>query len=346
VAITDVFFRRYRGVELAECVTADERRFFHQANKLMGDRLWLGAPEIEKEASESTQKGLTIVHDRIALELGVDYLSDLWWYYNKNPQKNSITQIVRNFMTMDMKPPVTADQYIKERLSVVELALRIRGEQVQQIQLDHPRKLAEAQLRDKQLETRPGMRVPGFAVVGCKAAHDKAVNGYSALVEEINERLRIEGFDLVYSNGLLHMANDELSQDVVAKPFWNVVAQPMWANVEEQMKEALDRRDKRDRTSAFHAVCALESCMKIVFNRIVPDAPKTPYGHGLVDQLAKDERFLAKWEADMLKSMFSDVRNPFAHGPGKGDMPEFSPEQTQWAIDTSMSWIKSLVRRL
>lgn len=48
----------------------------------------------------------------------------------------------------------------------------------------------------------------------------------------------------------------------------------------------------------------------------------------------------------MLKGMFSGVRNPFAHGPGAGPLAAFTPEQTTWAIDTAMSWTKSLIARM
>jgi hypothetical protein len=40
------------------------------------------------------------------------------------------------------------------------------------------------------------------------------------------------------------------------------------------------------------------------------------------------------------------VRNPLGHGPGNELMPALNPQQTDWAIETSMSWIKSLIRRL
>ncbi|WNO53867.1 Ca2+-dependent phosphoinositide-specific phospholipase C [Stakelama saccharophila] len=59
----------------------------------------------------------------------------------------------------------------------------------------------------------------------------------------------------------------------------------------------------------------------------------------------KGGRFIEVWEGDMLAKMFSDVRNPFAHGPGQSPMPTLSPEQTNWTIETAMTWIKSLVRR-
>tara|TARA_Y100000815_G_scaffold235473_1_gene228127 strand:- start:391 stop:537 length:147 start_codon:yes stop_codon:yes gene_type:complete len=47
----------------------------------------------------------------------------------------------------------------------------------------------------------------------------------------------------------------------------------------------------------------------------------------------------------MLTKMFSDIHNPFAHGPGQSLMPTLSPEQANWTIETAMTWIKRLVRR-
>ncbi|MCS0192795.1 hypothetical protein [Vibrio parahaemolyticus] len=48
----------------------------------------------------------------------------------------------------------------------------------------------------------------------------------------------------------------------------------------------------------------------------------------------------------MIKSFFSSVRNPFGHGAGSDDMPSLTKQQTDWAIEACMSWIKTLVRRM
>ncbi len=56
--------------------------------------------------------------------------------------------------------------------------------------------------------------------------------------------------------------------------------------------------------------------------------------------------FISGWERDSLISFFSKVRNPLGHGPGSESMPELSAQQTDWAIETCMSWIKSLIKRM
>lgn len=61
---------------------------------------------------------------------------------------------------------------------------------------------------------------------------------------------------------------------------------------------------------------------------------------------AKNGNFISPWERDTLKSFFTAVRNPLGHGPGGEKMPELTLAQTDWAIETCMSWTKTLIARL
>ena len=114
------------------------------------------------------------------------------------------------------------------------------------------------------------------------------------------------------------------------------------------MKEAFDRRDGRDRDPALYAAKALESTIKIISD----DKGWTHGGekgaHSYIDNLGseKNGRFVTPWERDALKAFFTFVRNPLGHGPGNEPMPELSAQQTDWAIETCMSWIKTLIGRL
>jgi hypothetical protein len=124
------------------------------------------------------------------------------------------------------------------------------------------------------------------------------------------------------------------------------VADPKWANVDTDMKEAIDRRDTGGRDPAWYAARALESTIKIISAEKgwTHGGEKGP--HNFVDNLAsKKAAFLAQWEAENLKSYFTNVRNPFGHGPGKQPIPTLSSEQTNWAIESAMAWIKALVHR-
>lgn len=62
--------------------------------------------------------------------------------------------------------------------------------------------------------------------------------------------------------------------------------------------------------------------------------------------MKKDHGFLNVWEGEMLKDYFTKVRNAVGHGPGDQPMPTLTLPQTDWAIETAMSWIRAMVRRL
>jgi len=47
---------------------------------------------------------------------------------------------------------------------------------------------------------------------------------------------------------------------------------------------------------------------------------------------------------DFLKPFFSKVRNPLGHGPGEEEIVSLTTQQTDWAIEFSISWIKTLIR--
>jgi hypothetical protein len=136
---------------------------------------------------------------------------------------------------------------------------------------------------------------------------------------------------------------DKLSTTTIETPFWNLVASPKWKNVDTDMKEAFDRRDNGARDAAFYAVRAVESTIKIVSDDKGWTQGKERGAHNYIDNLSGNS-FLTQWEATALKHLFTSVRNPLGHGPGSAEMPALTAAQTDWAIDTSLGWIKRLVR--
>jgi hypothetical protein len=113
------------------------------------------------------------------------------------------------------------------------------------------------------------------------------------------------------------------------------------------MKEALDRRDAGTRDPAFYAARALESTLKIISGIKGRTHGKEKGAHNFIDNLASQKvGFMASWEADIIKSFFTKVRNPLGHGPGEGEITSLTDHQTNWAIEFCMIWIKSLVRRI
>jgi hypothetical protein len=138
-----------------------------------------------------------------------------------------------------------------------------------------------------------------------------------------------------------------LIQETVETPFWALIADPRWRNVDTDMKEALDRRDSNGRDPAWYAARALESAIKVICDIKLWTTGKEKGAHNYIDHLAaKSNRFIDRWEADGLKGFFTEARNPLGHGPGSAEMLKLTDQQTEWAIEFSMSWIKSLIRRL
>lgn len=141
---------------------------------------------------------------------------------------------------------------------------------------------------------------------------------------------------------------DEVIERTIAKPFWVLVADPMWKNVDIDMKEALDRRDSNDKDPALFAAKALESAIKIVSDTKGWTRGTESGAASYVDNLVSrtNGHFLTTWEGEMLRDYFRKVRNTLGHGPGSEPMPALSNPQTDWAIETAMSWVRTLVRRM
>ena len=62
-------------------------------------------------------------------------------------------------------------------------------------------------------------------------------------------------------------------------------------------------------------------------------------------QAKRNGNFIANWEAEILRQMFREIRNPVVHGEGTAAPLQLSPHQTNWVIESCMMWIKSLLRR-
>ena len=195
---------------------------------------------------------------------------------------------------------------------------------------------------------RHGLRIPGSAVAGVKALNATLNSTFENQVAEINERFRRAKAPLTYHNGFIQVALDSTIEQHIAKPFWNLVADPLWENVDIDMKEALDRRDSNDKDPAIFAAKALESTIKIVSDtKGWTRGTETGAAHYIDNLVSKTNgSYLAVWEGDMLKDYFRMVRNPVGHGPGSEPMPELTLAQTDWAIETAMSWVRTLVRRM
>lgn len=91
----------------------------------------------------------------------------------------------------------------------------------------------------------------------------------------------------------------------------------------------------------------LESAIKIISDEKGWTHGGEKGAQNYIDNLgSKKGSYISEWERESLKSFFAAVRNPFGHGPGSDEMPKLTGQQTDWAIEPCMSWIKSLVKRM
>lgn len=180
-------------------------------------------------------------------------------------------------------------------------------------------------------------------------AHNSTLNeDFRNAALELNTRFRHAGVNLNYHNSFIQVAEDALIEHQVETPFWALVSSPKWQNVDTDMKEAIDRRDSNQRDPAFYAARALESAIKIISSEKGWTNGGERGAHSFIDNLAgqRSGGFISRWEQSALKGFFSDVRNELGHGPGNEPMPELSRQQTSWAIELCMAWIKSLILRM
>lgn len=351
--LTDIFAYRYLDHPIWSQHTEVERRLLNQGFGVVKDAL----PYYTSEGKENTQnvQKWKMLHDRLARELGVEELSQRYYsYWNKNAAGqqypvsgwHSWEYVCSQFVNAASSDHCDADRFIKERISFIELGLRARGEEVTQVNANLEKSIAQAAIQDK--KPQYGLRVFGSAVAGVKAWNETANRIFNEQVAELNERFRRAKVPLTYHNGFIQLAMDEQIEKKIAKPFWEIVADPLWKNVDIDMKEALDRRDSNDKDPAIFAAKALESAIKIISDKKNWTRGTEKGAAQYIDNLMSKANgsYLAAWEGEMLKDYFRKVRNSVGHGPGSEPMPELSLPQTDWAIETSMSWVRTLLRRI
>ena len=352
--LTDIFAYRYLDHPIWQEYSEVEQRLLNQAFGIVKEAL----PYYNfdgKEIKENKSKWKSL-HNQLARELGIDELSKRYYSYT---QKNAFGQewpvdgswgwnyvceqfVKAPFPTGNLNP----DRFVKERISFIELAMRLRGLEIEQLNTRLPQALADAAFRDR-IPSR-GIRVPGGTVDEVKAWNKTQNAIFDAQVVELNERFRRAPAPLTYHNGFIQVSMDEVIERNIAKPFWDLVADPLWKNVDIDMKEALDRRDSNNKDPALFAAKALESAIKIISDNKGWTRGTESGASQYIDNLVSKANgvFLATWEGELLRDYFRKVRNSLGHGPGSDPMPVLSIPQTDWAIETAMSWVRTLIRRM
>ncbi|WP_407193228.1 AbiJ-NTD4 domain-containing protein [Bradyrhizobium sp. STM 3566] len=342
--LTDIFSNRYKNTPLWRTFTTVEQTLLVQMYRIFAEQV---CPF--DEHTDQNKRLWADLQSRISMELGRESLSPLTYNYmgqwNGQPHhyygKWTIGQVCKTWFLEEFDGAISADVFLKQRVSFIEVAFRLVEERISIINSNLPAamKAADQTVVRKNIRgivlQKPSERV--------KADNEAINRNFYNAVEELNARFRQAQCNLNYHNGFIQIAGDDRLESEIETPFWQLVSAPKWKNVDTDMKEAFDRRDNDDRDPAFYAARALESAIKIISGDRGWTHGKEKGAHNYIDNLSSNG-FVSSWEANALKHIFTTVRNPLSHGPGSAEMPTLSRHQTEWVIDNSLSWIKRLIR--
>ncbi len=356
--LTDIFARRYEKRALFTKVEQPELRLLVQAFRIINEQL-LPYYDWQKKVDERAKGVWTSLHDRLTMELGIKELSPRYYSYQGEwmgkPHTYSgfyeMNHVCEAYVTRQYSSEWDPDAFMKNRLSFIELAFRERERQISVINSELPTALLMAKVEDVSPGRSSGLRVPGVGqskAERVQKGNDQVNAVFNGCVQELNTRFEQAGMPLHYHNEYVQITTDAQVQTHIAQPFWVLVKDAKWTNVSTDMAEALDRRDTGGRDPAFYAAKALESTIKIISN---DKSWSTGKERGVSDYLNHLESkayggFIEPWERQLMQKFFSDVRNALGHGPGAAPMPTLNVQQTDYAIEFCMSWIKSLIKRL
>ena len=350
--LTDIFANRYADVGMWSSFEEKDKRFLVQAFRIINEQLY--PPWVHGQADPKSNAAWKIIHDKISTELGLvelgPHISGYWRTWNGNQIWQSVTysdhDVSKTFVLANFDGSISPDRFMKERMSLIEIAFREKHDEISRANDQLPQDIQRAHIEDLRISRGP--RIPGSRADAVKAINDKRNNDFRASTDELNARLQQAGYGLHFHNGFIQMSADALVQKEIEAPFWTLVADAAWANVDTDMKEAIDRRDNGGRDPAWYAGRALESTIKIISGKKGWTHGGERGAHNFIDNLRsrKNGEFINEWESTILKEFFSAVRNPFGHGPGEAPMPSLTSPQTDWAIEFCMSWIKNLILRM
>lgn len=349
--LTDIFAYRYLEMPIWDKFDENARRLLVQGFRIISEQLF---PYYDINGNErpNAKKTWEDMNNILSMELGLDGLSSLaYGFYN--PKQEWVggfynqMDVCKNFVCAKYDQEIPADQFIKERLSFIEIAFRKREEEIISMNASLPQAIASAKI-DSILNARRALQIPGDPEEGAKARNKLYNDSFKSSCDELNQRFKQARINLHYHNGYIQISKDKAVQEEIEEPFWALLKEDKWKNVDHDMKEALDLRDSNGRDPAWYAAKALESTIKIISNEKGWTSGQEKGAANYINNLRakRNGEYINSWEHSSLLSFFSNVRNPLGHGAGSEEMPSLSVVQTDWAIEYCMIWIKNLIKRL
>ena len=162
--LTDIFARRYEQPRMWETFSEEPRRLLAQGYQLLNDIC-----PYYVNGTENVQGKLfwTQIHDLLARELGLKELSPQYWgFYNKQNLwqggRHTTVQMCETWMLEPFDGKISADRFIKERLSLVEIGFRQHENFVAGLNAQLRENIAKAELFDLERGQRKGPRGSGY----------------------------------------------------------------------------------------------------------------------------------------------------------------------------------------
>ena len=187
--LTDIFANRYSKITFWQSVTERECRLLVQSFRIFAEDVcpyWQNGQE-----NPNSKEFWTDIHSRLSRELGLKSLSELTYYLQRPGGAYPISgtwsmdHVCETWVLQDYDGSSSADRFIKERLSFIEIGFRRQGEIVAAENAHLPQKIAQWDKRTN----RPGIRVPGNMADGLRAANANINQQFKSAIDELNARI-------------------------------------------------------------------------------------------------------------------------------------------------------------
>lgn len=164
---------------------------------------------------------------------------------------------------------------------------------------------------------------------------------FEHFIDALNIRLSESNIPLRYYNGRLEPSDDSFVAEYVEKPFWELVSGSRWKKASDNMKSALDQREKSASGAVLSAGKALESTLREISENSKWMMRKC------IDNI-EERGIISSYESKQIKIFVDNVRNENSHeeeSSSKEELKTWTAEDVSYIIDYSMITIKNLIHR-
>jgi AbiJ N-terminal domain 4 len=204
--LTDIFARRYEQPRMWETFYEEQRRLLVQGFQLLNDV----CPYYVRGKEFWTR-----IHDLLARELG---LTELFPQYRQGAQL-TMAQRCETWMLETFNGKISADRFIKERLSLVEIGFREHENFVAGLNAQLAERIKAAELFD-QLPKHRGRQIFSNTAGTIRAANASLNAKFQGAVNELNARFRQANCQLHYHNGFIQISEDPTVAQEIETPFF------------------------------------------------------------------------------------------------------------------------------